>query len=167
MYKLFDEYINQFDGSSSSSVAPHPYPIIRDNDDDFAMWSRIKNKKNKYSKSISNNELGTYLECDFGFDENIDLDVLNWQSTNSYRYPIVSRKAKDLLTIPTSTVASESGFSTSKRVLNNKRYKLSEKLVEASIYLKDWYDIADRIQNLKLNDKSGEEDETTFMTDTE
>ena len=55
---------------------------------------------------------------------------------------------KDLATIPTSTVAIEFAFSTGKRVVNDTRYRLSEKSMETSVCLKDWYDVADRIQKL-------------------
>ena len=71
---------------------------------------------------------------------------------------------KDLLTILVSTVASESAFSTRKRVLSDKRYKLSEKSVEASMCLKDWYDAVDRLHWLNLKEES--EDDATTSTST-
>ena len=74
---------------------------------------------------------------------------------------------KDLLTIPAFTVVSESTFSTGKRVLSDRICKLSEKSMEASICLKNWYDVANRIQNLKLNNESGEEDDTISTIDIE
>ena len=37
LYKLFDKYINQFGGSSSSMVASHSLFVIRENDDDSTM----------------------------------------------------------------------------------------------------------------------------------
>ena len=64
--------------------------------------------------------------------------------------------AKDLQTIPLSTMALESAFSTGKRILSYRRCKLLEKLMEAPVCLKNLYDVADRIQNLKLNDESEE-----------
>ena len=64
-------------------------------------------------------------------------------------------------------MTSESAFSTSKRILSDRRCKLLEKLIEASIYLKDLCDVVDWIQNLKLNDESWEEDYTTSTTDTQ
>ncbi|KAL2935457.1 putative AC9 transposase [Bienertia sinuspersici] len=42
-----------------------------------------------------------------------------------YYFPVLARIAKDILTIPASTIASESAFSTSRRVLDEKRSRLS------------------------------------------
>ena len=72
--------------------------------------------------------------------------------------------AKDLLTIPMSTVVSKSIFSAGKRVLSDKRCKLSEKSVEASVYLKDWYDAVNHLQGLNLNDRSEDKDTTSTTT---
>uniref|UniRef100_A0A251T751 Putative HAT dimerization domain, Ribonuclease H-like domain protein n=1 Tax=Helianthus annuus TaxID=4232 RepID=A0A251T751_HELAN len=46
--------------------------------------------------------------------------------------------ARDFLTIPVSTVASESTFSASGRVLNEHRSSLGKDTVEALICTKDW-----------------------------
>ncbi|CAL9005115.1 unnamed protein product [Prunus brigantina] len=46
--------------------------------------------------------------------------------------------AHDLLTIPTSTIASESRFSAGGRVVSEKRASLSLSTIEALICLKDW-----------------------------
>ena len=94
-----------------------------------------------------------------------NLDILKWWSNTAIRFPIVSRMAKDLLTIPASTVASESAFSAGKRVLSDRRCRLSEKSVEASVCLKNWYDAVDRLQGLNL--KSDTEDDETASTSTD
>jgi hypothetical protein len=52
--------------------------------------------------------------------------------------------ARDLLTPPTSTVASESGFSAKNKVLTEKRTRLNE---ESLMCLKDWNDARKRIQD--------------------
>jgi len=45
-------------------------------------------------------------------------DVLGYWRTNQGRYPLLSKMARDILTIPLSTVASESTFSVGGRVLD-------------------------------------------------
>ncbi|CAN1790190.1 Putative AC transposase [Linum perenne] len=54
------------------------------------------------------------------------------------RFPILSEMARDILEISISTVASESAFSTSGRVLNDFRTSLSPQVVEAVICCEDW-----------------------------
>ncbi|KAL0400182.1 UNVERIFIED_CONTAM: putative AC transposase [Sesamum radiatum] len=67
-----------------------------------------------------------------------DFDVLKWWKSSSSKYPILSKIAKDVLAIPVSTIASESAFSTSGRVIDAFRSSLSPKMVEALIYTQDW-----------------------------
>ena len=69
--------------------------------------------------------------------------------------------AKDLLTIPASTVASESAFSAGKRVITDRRSRLSDKSVEVSVCLKDWYDAEDRATALKIVTNEDSSDELT------
>ncbi|CAN1300173.1 Putative AC9 transposase [Linum perenne] len=54
------------------------------------------------------------------------------------RFPILSEMARDILTIPISTVASESAFSIGGCVLNDFRTSLSPQVVEAVICCEDW-----------------------------
>nr|GEV83126.1 hypothetical protein [Tanacetum cinerariifolium] len=57
---------------------------------------------------------------------------------NSPRFPILCLMARDLLAIPVSTVAFESVFSTSGRVLDTFRSSLSDKSIESLICTQDW-----------------------------
>lgn len=65
-------------------------------------------------------------------------DVLLWWKVNSPRFPILSAMAKDVLVVPVSTVASESAFSTGRRVLSDFRSSLNPETVEALICAQDW-----------------------------
>ncbi|KAI3814973.1 hypothetical protein L1987_14622 [Smallanthus sonchifolius] len=92
------------------------------------------------SKDFTTNkksELQLYLE-ESRVDRDSELDVLAFWKVNEFRYPILARMARDFLTIPVSTVASESTFSASGRVLNEHRSSLSKDTVEALICTKDW-----------------------------
>ncbi|XP_055961910.1 zinc finger BED domain-containing protein RICESLEEPER 2-like [Mercurialis annua] len=71
--------------------------------------------------------------------ENDDaFNILKWWKLNSGRFPILSRMARDILVVPISTVASESAFSTSGRVLDCFRSSLTPRLVEALVCTQDW-----------------------------
>ncbi|KAL5582860.1 hypothetical protein UlMin_015302 [Ulmus minor] len=65
-------------------------------------------------------------------------DILAWWKLNSQKYKIVSQIAKDVLAVQLSTVASESTFSTSGRILDSFRSSLTPKMVEALICSKNW-----------------------------
>ncbi|KAK1361573.1 hypothetical protein POM88_046047 [Heracleum sosnowskyi] len=60
------------------------------------------------------------------------------QKDNASRYKTMSMIAKDILVIPVSTVASESAFSTSGRILDPFRSSLSPKMLEALVCTKSW-----------------------------
>lgn len=65
-------------------------------------------------------------------------DILSWWKDNSCKYKYLSMMAKDVLSIPVSTVASESAFSTSGRILDSFRSSLSPKMVEALVCTQSW-----------------------------
>jgi len=54
------------------------------------------------------------------------------------KYPIISRMARDILSVPLSTVASESIFSTAKRILDDYRCNLLPETIEAIMCSHDW-----------------------------
>ena len=70
--------------------------------------------------------------------EDASFDILRWWKVNSDRFPILSRMARDVLSVPISTVASESAFSTGGRVFNVFRSCLTPKIVGALICTSDW-----------------------------
>ncbi|KAH0661760.1 hypothetical protein KY284_026691 [Solanum tuberosum] len=94
----------------------------------------------------NNSSTGTFTD-NIGGDTNMmgevdekpkDFNILTWWKTSSNRYPTISKMARDVLSIPVSTVASESTFSTGGRILDSYRSSLSPKTVEALIYTQQW-----------------------------
>ena len=67
--------------------------------------------------------------------------------------------ARDVLTVPVSTIASEAAFSAGGRVVSKKRCNLSPKIIEAVVCLKYW-----NLANKRLHDHVRE---TALVTDTE
>ncbi|GKA19869.1 zinc finger BED domain-containing protein RICESLEEPER 2 [Tanacetum coccineum] len=97
--------------------------------------------KDKVGNKLSGgeDELKKYLkEPCLELEDDEDFDVLTWWKINSPRFSIVSRMAKDILCIQVSTVASESAFSASGRVLNPYRNSLAPNIVEALVCTQDW-----------------------------
>ena len=66
------------------------------------------------------------------------LDILLWWKNNSSMYKTLSLIAKDILSVPVSTVASESAFSTSGRILDPFRSSLSPKMLEVLVCTQSW-----------------------------
>ncbi|XP_071914526.1 zinc finger BED domain-containing protein DAYSLEEPER-like [Coffea arabica] len=87
-----------------------------------------------------------------------DLDVLQFWKENRNRYPVISLMAQDILSIPITTVASESAFSVGGRIINKYRSTILPENVEALICTKDW------LYGEKFSQENAEE-EAALITD--
>ena len=74
----------------------------------------------------------------------VDLNLSTWWKEHVRDFPVLSIMARDLLTPPASTVASESAFSIGRRVLEKRRSRLSPDMLDC---LKDWDRAQYRTQN--------------------
>ncbi|XP_020599519.1 zinc finger BED domain-containing protein RICESLEEPER 3-like, partial [Phalaenopsis equestris] len=83
-------------------------------------------------------DLQVYLEEGLFVGSNENFDVLDWWKMNTLKYPQLSIMARDILSIPITTVASESAFSAGGRVLDDYRSSLSTKTVNALICASSW-----------------------------
>jgi hypothetical protein len=82
-------------------------------------------------------QLELYLE-EPRMDRNAKLDILSFWRGNQFRYPELATMVRDVLSIPISTVASESTFSVGGRVIDQFRSALKPDVVEALICSRDW-----------------------------
>ena len=71
-------------------------------------------------------------------DHTIDLDVLSWWKKNKNQFPSLSNMARDILSIPITTMASESCFSTGARILTKWRASLIPENAEALVTTRSW-----------------------------
>ncbi|KAF7831973.1 zinc finger BED domain-containing protein RICESLEEPER 2-like [Senna tora] len=91
---------------------------------------------NKESKVVKNNELDKYLEDEVEFNYD-GFDILKWWKSKAMKYRVISRIARDVFSIPISTVSrSQSAFSTGGRVLDPFRSSLNPTTVEALVCAK-------------------------------
>lgn len=82
------------------------------------------------------NELDIYLEE--GFKLKTKMGALEYWKLNASRFPKLARMASDILSIPITTVASESTFSIGGRILQKYRNCLLPETVQALICTRNW-----------------------------
>jgi hypothetical protein len=83
-------------------------------------------------------ELDRYLDDEYVLVKTDNFKILDWWKVAGTRYPTLTKIARDIFAIPISTVASESAFSTSGRVLSEHRSRLTPEILEALMCSQDW-----------------------------
>ena len=101
-------------------------------------------------------ELDLYFDSRFSLNEDEgpvpnQIDVLDWWGTHEKDFPILASMAKEIFSIPASTVAVESAFSVGGNVLDDRRSRLSGQNMEATMLLDDWCSADIRDQELDWN----------------
>ncbi|PRQ44873.1 putative transcription factor/ chromatin remodeling BED-type(Zn) family [Rosa chinensis] len=143
--------------TSSTSSAPGSIALPIVGNSSMQSLKRAK-VSSSYTSSATSNDLQMYYDLPtIEVDDDNQFSVLAWWKSNEPLYPIVSRMARDLLTIPASTVASESCFSAGGRVVSEKRACLSPNTIEALICLKDWGLAKSRMQEAQREIQLAEE----------
>lgn len=105
----------------------------------LSIFKSLNATKKTTSFVRSKNELDRYLEEEtLPHDENDYFDILGWWKLEGTRYPTLRQVARDILAIPITTVASESAFSTSGRILSDHRSRLTPKMLEALMCSQSW-----------------------------
>ena len=93
------------------------------------------------------------------------LDILEFWKSRACHYPIMAAMARDILTVQASTVASESAFSFSGRVLNERRSRLNPQSLEVCICYKDHLDAEKRRQDVVSSEESSADEDLLTETD--
>lgn len=70
--------------------------------------------------------------------KDVNFNILEYWKNNEIKYKTLAAMAKDILSIPMSTVASESAFNTRERLFIDHRSSLKSEAVEALICAQDW-----------------------------
>ncbi|GKC01837.1 zinc finger BED domain-containing protein RICESLEEPER 2-like protein [Tanacetum coccineum] len=131
-------------GGSSSGVSRDPYARL------LHGLNQHKKKKSRGDPTMSS-EYEQYLKTDFvsGLQPKdfASYDVLGFWKSKENQFPVLSRMAMDILSVQASSVASESAFSTSGRLLTIRRTRLTPESLEMCMCLKDHLDAQERKQN--------------------
>nr|XP_043621931.1 zinc finger BED domain-containing protein DAYSLEEPER-like [Erigeron canadensis]XP_043621932.1 zinc finger BED domain-containing protein DAYSLEEPER-like [Erigeron canadensis] len=115
---------------------------------DFDMY--IMETTSQQSKS----ELDQYLEESL-LPRVHEFDVVGWWKLNKVKYPTLSKMARDILTVPVSTVVPEMVFETGRKEMDRYRCSLRPETVEAIVCAKDWLGVGvgesgDMVKALKM-----------------
>ncbi|KAF3780232.1 Zinc finger BED domain-containing protein DAYSLEEPER [Nymphaea thermarum] len=141
-HELYGEYKNMYEdsdtcnmgranASTSTMIAMEEYKSV----------SRYEFKAyvNFVSPVVVHTDLDKYLLDPMEeISHTVDFNILSWWKTNESKYKILARMTRDVLAIPVSTVASESAFSTSKKIINDYRCSTTLENVESLICTQSW-----------------------------
>ncbi|GJV86026.1 zinc finger BED domain-containing protein RICESLEEPER 2-like protein [Tanacetum coccineum] len=152
---MFQVYLNKF-GSKCfkySFYASRAGSISRGSNRSMQMYNLLVIENRKHARgNTPSSELGRYGASDFlgqvSIEEFNNLDILGWWKARESQFLVLAAMARDLLSVQTTTVAFESAFSVSGRVIIPRRTKLTTTLVEVCICLNDHVDSIKRIQHI-------------------
>jgi hypothetical protein len=150
LYKLFNKYETKFGAAKSQRVAqPSAYSgKIKQ------AWGRIfrgrgvvgpgpshgcsSSSSSPSSSPSTVSELLAYLDNDCVTSYEESFDILLWWRDHKLTYPVLSIMARDIMSVFVSTVSSESCFSLTCRILEERRWRLLPDHVEMLTCIKDW-----------------------------
>jgi hypothetical protein len=137
---------NLFTSSPSNITAPS----IQKKSSLKAFLESESNKKKKEVSNMSSDASGILTaekaameEMQRYFSSELEIDsenfcILNWWKFNQHKYPALAKLARDFLSIPASSVESESAFSTSGRIVTDVRNSLHPDTAQAVILTQSW-----------------------------
>ncbi|XP_071707795.1 uncharacterized protein [Rutidosis leptorrhynchoides] len=163
MESLLRKYEESFDKSGQNSGSQEAQTRdsvvnIHVKNSFVSKWRSVEEDTSSFESEM---ELSRYLsEPKLNWSPSFDL--LKWWKQNENRSPIVALMARDILAIQISSVASESVYSTSGRVLDPYRTRLSRQTVEALICTQDWVESIPRFED-EVNDILNDNDITIEM----
>ena len=135
--RLVDEYESRSENTQSKRQLPSNLASGGSSCDDVDMEEFAQFLERDKNQTYEKSDLDKYLEnANIPLEDNFD--ILNWWKTNGSTYPVLQQVARDILSIPISTVPSESAFSTSGRVLDPYRSRLLPQAVEALMCSQNW-----------------------------
>lgn len=136
--QLFEAYVSTSKKTTSTSsdtnVCQMP-PEDLDLDDGLDSFLSSRSQK---SDRVLKTELEVYMEQELQSRKDANFDILSWWKVNQVEFPVLSRLARDILSIQVSTVSSESAFSAGGRVVDPFRGRLDPETVQALICTKNW-----------------------------
>lgn len=134
--ELVAEYQERVMECSENEHSTSSINVSVENISKLSAWEKHLLKR-KACASNMKTDLVRYLEEDI-LPQCENFDILMWWKLNGVKYPVLQALARDILAIPISTVASESAFSASGRLISPHRSRLHPKTIEALMCAQSW-----------------------------
>jgi hypothetical protein len=141
--------------TNATTSIPQSKPLESDQD---ARFKEFLAGKTMSSATSATAEIDLYLQEPTVPLDTQGFDILKWWSVNSLRFPTLSILARNTLTIPMTSIASESAFSTGGRVLSDSRNRLKPVTLEALICTQDWINTNDGLDQISTGELAEDED---------
>jgi hypothetical protein len=110
-------------------------------------------------------ELAAYLDSDLVIQNDGDFSILNWWHEHKLSYPVLSVLARDVLIVSISTISSESAFSLTGWIIEERRQRLTSDMVEMLSLVKDWEQANTKTQHIMENAELVESFENLYLDD--
>ena len=140
LYEMYNEYNTKYRNRRASNLAINfENPSSSSKVKSTAYLVNIIKKKlaSDASSSSSSSSTSSLHELNLLLNNNINdrltpeeinnFNIFSWWKSQEHNYPVLAAMARDLLTPPMSTVASESCFSAGKKVLDDKRSRMNKR----------------------------------------
>ncbi|KAI7948622.1 hypothetical protein MJO29_010287 [Puccinia striiformis f. sp. tritici] len=137
LYRLYAEF-TRTQTPNPEQVVPAPKAkakTVEATDNDF---NRFLATKNPHQDLSATGELDLYLQDPPAGIASGQFDILKWWSVHKLRFPMLAKLAKMMLMTPATSIASESAFLTSGRVLGDFRTRMAANTLEALVCAQDW-----------------------------
>ncbi|GJU76151.1 zinc finger BED domain-containing protein RICESLEEPER 2 [Tanacetum coccineum] len=150
---LYNMYYTKYGSHQTQSTTAEGSSSQKSRDPLSRMVHGLTQHKQKKARGdpIMSSEYEQYIKTDFvrGLQpkDYESYDVLGFWKTKENQFPVLSRMALDILSVQASSVASESAFSTSGRILSIRRTRLTAESLEMCMCLKDHLDAHERRQH--------------------
>lgn len=147
LYKEYSAKISSPSCTSTQNVVVNNAEICEIDDELGEDWSKFISSR---SVTISRNDLDVYLEETLTPDEK-GFDVLLWWKGYVKKFSLLALIAKDIFTIPVTSVASESVFNLGRRIIDESRTSLAPATIQALICTHDWLPTFKKKGEITLN----------------
>ncbi|KAL5246363.1 hypothetical protein ACI65C_013771 [Semiaphis heraclei] len=126
-----NEMLNNINVERNIDESNRPSSSVFSEWEDCMRGQDIQEPRYKYKKELENYRAESF---DIGDD-----DILDFWSKQVLRYPYLSKLARQILAIPSSSASSERSFSVAGRVIEERRSCLDGSTVDAILFLNNYY----------------------------